>query len=58
LPERELCCSLLTPQGRCSVSVADLLPKRTRQGPEISGKRGTQTVESNEINILEKTLNQ
>jgi hypothetical protein len=37
--------------------VAGLLPKRTLQSPDISGKRGPQTVESNEINILVKTHN-
>jgi len=39
-------------------AVAGLLPKRIRKRAEKSGKLGTQTVESNEINMIEKTLNQ
>ena len=35
-------------------TVAGLLPKRTRQSAEISGKLGAKVVESNEISVLEK----
>jgi hypothetical protein len=38
--------------------VAGLLPKRTWQRAEKSGKLGAQSVESNEINVMVKTLNQ
>jgi hypothetical protein len=38
--------------------VAGLLSKSTWKRAEKSGKRGPQTVESNEINVMEKTLNQ
>ena len=38
--------------------VAGLLSKRIRKRAEKSGKLGPQTVESNEINVMEKTLNQ
>jgi len=38
--------------------VAGLLPKRTWQRAEKSGKRCPQNVDSNEINMMEKTLNQ
>jgi hypothetical protein len=41
-----------------SQRVADLLPETSRQSAEISGKRGTQIIECNKINVLEKTLNQ
>jgi hypothetical protein len=39
-------------------AVADLLSKRIRKTPEKSGKLGTQIIESSEISVLEKTLNQ
>jgi hypothetical protein len=39
-------------------TVAGLLPKRIRQRAEKSGKRCPQNVDSNEINMMEKTLNQ
>jgi len=39
-------------------AVAGLLSKRIRKRAEKSGKLGTQAVESNEINVMEKTLNQ
>jgi hypothetical protein len=39
-------------------AVADLLPKRIRKRAEKSGKLGPQTVESNGINMMGKTLNQ
>jgi hypothetical protein len=58
LPERELPCFPAHSLGKHAPDVAALLPKRTMQSPGISGKRGTQTVEPNEISILEKTLNQ
>ena len=38
--------------------VAGLLSKRIRKRAEKSGKLGPQTFESNEINMIEKTLNQ
>ena len=38
--------------------VAGLLSKRIRKRAEKSGKLGPQTFESNEINVMEKTLNQ
>jgi hypothetical protein len=39
-------------------TVAGLLSKRTWQSTEKSGKRCPQNIESNEINVMEKTLNQ
>jgi hypothetical protein len=39
-------------------AVAGLLSKRIRKRAEKGGKLGPQTVESNEINVMEKTLNQ
>src|SRR5436309_12860865 len=45
-------------RGETVKRVAGLLPKTTLQSTEISGKRGGQVVESNETNILAKTLNQ
>jgi hypothetical protein len=39
-------------------AVAGLLPETNWQSAENSGKRGTQVIEANEINVLEKTLNQ
>jgi hypothetical protein len=39
-------------------AVAGLLSKRIRKRAENSGKLGPQTTESNETNMLEKTLNQ
>jgi hypothetical protein len=39
-------------------AVAGLLPKRIRKRAEKSGKLGPQIIESNEINVMEKTLNQ
>jgi hypothetical protein len=39
-------------------AVAGLLPKRIRKRAEKSGKLGPQVVESNEINMMVKTLNQ
>jgi hypothetical protein len=39
-------------------TVAGLLPKRTWQSAEKSGKRWLQNVDSNEINMMVKTLNQ
>jgi len=38
--------------------VAGLLSETSRKSAENSGKRGTQIIEGNEINVLEKTLNQ
>ena len=38
--------------------VAGLLSKRIRKRAEKSGKLGPQIVESNEINVMGKTLNQ
>jgi len=38
--------------------VACLLPETSRKSAENSGKRGTQLIEANDINVLEKTLNQ
>jgi hypothetical protein len=38
--------------------VAGLLSKRIRKRAEKSGKLGPQNIESNEINVMEKTLNQ
>jgi len=40
------------------VAVAGLLSKRIRKRAEKSGKVGPQTIESNEINVIGKTLNQ
>jgi len=39
-------------------AVAGLLPKRIRKRAEKSGKRCPQNVDSNKINVMEKTLNQ
>jgi hypothetical protein len=39
-------------------TVAGLLPKRTWQRAEKSGKRRPQNIDFNEINTLVKTLNQ
>jgi hypothetical protein len=39
-------------------TVAGLLPKRTWQRAEKSGKRCPQNVDFSEINVMEKTLNQ
>jgi len=36
----------------CLVTVADLLPKRTWQNPEIGGKRRAQILQSNGINAF------
>jgi len=45
-------------RGRNPKVVAGLLPETSRQSTEKSGKLGAQTIESNEINVMEKTLNQ
>jgi hypothetical protein len=39
-------------------AVAGLLPKRIRKRAEKSGKLGPQNIDSNQINMMEKTLNQ
>jgi hypothetical protein len=39
-------------------AVAGLLSEKSRESAENSGKRGAQIIESNEINVLAKTLNQ
>jgi len=39
-------------------TVAGLLSKRSRKSAAKSGKRGPQKIESNEIDMMEKTLNQ
>jgi hypothetical protein len=49
---------ILNEAAEMQQTVAGLLPKRMRKSTEISGKRGTQTIETNEINALVKTLNQ
>ncbi len=43
---------LLAQTQSTSESVADLLPKSALQTPEIAGKRGAQTLESNVINAF------
>jgi hypothetical protein len=48
----------LTNHPETQRAVADLLSKRSRKRAEKSGKLGSQTTESNEINMIEKTLNQ
>jgi len=45
-------------QRKCSTPLPVLLSKRVRKRAEKSGKLGPQIVESNEINLMEKTLNQ
>jgi hypothetical protein len=45
-------------RAKVAQTVAGLLPKRTWQRAEKSGKRYPQNVDSNEINMMEKTLNQ
>jgi hypothetical protein len=45
-------------RGRNPEVVAGLLPETSQQSTEKSGKRGAQTIESNETNMMEKTLNQ
>jgi superfamily II DNA/RNA helicase len=49
---------LLAQTQSTSESVAGLLPKSALQTPEIAGKVGAQTLESNVINAFWKTLNQ
>jgi hypothetical protein len=44
--------------GQWWQTVAGLLPKRTWQRAEKSGKRCPQNIDFNEINVMEKTLNQ
>jgi len=44
--------------GRNPKIVAGLLPETSRQITEKSGKLGPQNIDSNEINVMEKTLNQ
>jgi len=50
--------NVLNKSAETQNAVTGLLPKRIRKRAEKSGKLGTQTVESNEINMMEKTLNQ
>jgi len=45
-------------RGRNPKVVAGLLPETSRQSTEKSGKLGPQNIDSNGINVMEKTLNQ
>jgi integrase len=57
-PARQAVVDVLNKSAETQQAVAALLSKKTRKRPEKSGKRGTQVLESNEIKVLEKTLNQ
>jgi integrase len=57
-PARQAVVDVLNKSPETQRAVADLLSKRPRKSPEKSGKCGTQTIESSEISVLEKTLNQ
>jgi hypothetical protein len=49
---------ILNEPSEMQQTVAGLLQERMRKSPEKSGKRRPQTIESNEISALVKTLNQ
>jgi len=55
-PARQAVVDVLSEPVETQHAVAGLLLKKTRQSAEKSGKRGTQTIESNEISALEKLL--
>ena len=55
---RQTAVDVLTKSEETQPVVAGLLSKRIRKRAEKSGKLGPQGVESNEINVMEKTLNQ
>ena len=55
---RQAVVDVLNKPAEMQHAVAGLLSKSIRKRAEKSGKLGTQTVESNEINMIEKTLNQ
>jgi 5,10-methenyltetrahydromethanopterin hydrogenase len=55
---RQAVVDVLNKPAEMQHAVAGLLSKRIRKRAEKSGKLGRQTVESNEINVMEKTLNQ
>ena len=55
---RQAVVDILNKPAEMQHAVAGLLSKRIRKRAEKSGKLGPQTVESNEINMIEKTLNQ
>jgi len=52
------CGDVLNKPAETEQAVSGLLPERMRKSPEISGKRGRQPIEVNEISDLVKTLNQ
>jgi hypothetical protein len=54
----EFAVDILIKPGKTQHAVAGLLSKRIRKRAEKSRNLGPQTVESNEINMIEKTLNQ
>jgi integrase len=57
-PARQAVVDVLNKSPETQQTVAGLLSKKSRESPEKSGKRGTQTIETNEISSLAKTLNQ
>jgi hypothetical protein len=54
---RQAVVDVLNKPAEMQHAVAGLLSKRIRKRAEKSGNLGPQTVESNEINVMEKTLN-
>ena len=57
-PARQAVVDVLNKSVETQQAVAGLLSKKPRKSPEKSGKHGTQVVESSEIKVLVKTLNQ
>ena len=55
---RQAVADVLSKPTEMQHAVAGLLPKRIRKRAEKSGKLGPQNGDSNEINMIEKTLNQ
>jgi hypothetical protein len=57
-PARQAVVDVLNKPPETQNVVAGFLSKRIRKRAEKSGKLGPQAVESNEINVMEKILNQ
>ena len=55
---RQAVVDVLNKPAKTGHAVAGLLSKRIRKRAEKCGKLGPQNIESNEINVMEKTLNQ
>jgi len=57
-PARQAVVDVLNKPAETQHIVAGLLSKRIRKRAEKSGKRSPENIDSNEINVMEKTLNQ